>query len=220
MQRSWREDPDKLTFITALPPQNIDSRHFEEIKEGEFDNAETLAGDVNLFLCELAEDKEEDDDNIDDYDKSRNNSEGNSAPRYSGEVELMVAVPSHRGKGMGKAALLSFLRYVLEHADELAEQIHTSRQPQSQSQKGQSSAKPELAKLTVKINKDNITSLGLFDSIGFGRIGGSDAVNYFGEVEFEMAIGADSRMKIDALMAGAGIGNWSEVRYVPMCENS
>ncbi|NWR82301.1 NAT9 acetyltransferase, partial [Furnarius figulus] len=75
MQRSWREDPDKCTFIvldTALWPGQAEES--------------CMVGDVNLFLT-----------NADD-------------PTL-GEVEIMIAEPSYRGRGFGKEATLMMMSY-------------------------------------------------------------------------------------------------------------
>lgn len=54
MQRSWRNDHDKLTFIACLPI----SDGVREVGGGEHDNPERMIGDVNLFLSKADEDEE------------------------------------------------------------------------------------------------------------------------------------------------------------------
>lgn len=95
MQKSWREDQDKLTFIICLPREN--GRKMG-VHGGMEDSPERMVGDINLFLSE-------DEDN-----------EG----QYVGEVEIMIAEKNARGNGLGKRAGLLFLGYVLRHKAEIA----------------------------------------------------------------------------------------------------
>lgn len=84
MQKSWREDNDKLTFLI------LDKRKFEESK----DEIESLVGDTNIFIY-----KEEDD-------------EGQSLK--VGEAEIMIAAKDDRGKGFGYEAMVQMLRYGID----------------------------------------------------------------------------------------------------------
>ena len=87
MQRSWRSDADKLTFIACLATASL----FEdsEVKAGELDSPSQMIGDVNLFLT------------------------ADDSPRTcTGELELMIAPLAHRRRGYGRATVLAFLHYV------------------------------------------------------------------------------------------------------------
>ncbi|KAJ5610494.1 hypothetical protein N7510_007213 [Penicillium lagena] len=115
MQRSWRLDPDKLTFIICRPihipiPPYSEAATSTSTSAGVINNINTaptltpeddsppnMIGDINLFL------------RIDDGD------EGDSAPQLIGEIELMVAEKANQRRGFGRAALLIFLRYIAEH---------------------------------------------------------------------------------------------------------
>ena len=70
MQQSWRNDPDKLTFIVCLPLSKYEVERAPEILyisehstlkmllPGEHDGPERMVGDVNLFLSRDEEDEE------------------------------------------------------------------------------------------------------------------------------------------------------------------
>ncbi|ELT99980.1 hypothetical protein CAPTEDRAFT_212602 [Capitella teleta] len=106
---------------------------------------EAMAGDVNLFLSE------------EDGFKSA-------------EIEIMIAEPKCRGKGMGKEALLAMLRYGI---DEL-----------------------NLILITAKIGFDNEASLKLFTKLGFSEISRSEV---FKEVTLSLPISDEMRKKIQQL---------------------
>ncbi|XP_075435683.1 alpha/beta-tubulin-N-acetyltransferase 9 [Ascaphus truei] len=76
MQRSWREDADKCTFII------LDAERFEQRCPEE----QCMLGDVNLFLTEP----------------------GNPA---LAEIEIMIAEPGFRGRGIGEESVRLMLFY-------------------------------------------------------------------------------------------------------------
>jgi RimJ/RimL family protein N-acetyltransferase len=94
MQRSWRSDADKLTFIICLPKPDQD----KVVMQG---GDEEMIGDINLFLSESEDDDKDDEE------------PGLSPKSVVGEIELMIAVTSLQRKGYGRVALLTFLSYVL-----------------------------------------------------------------------------------------------------------
>ncbi|KAJ5145038.1 hypothetical protein N7448_002430 [Penicillium atrosanguineum] len=89
MQRSWRLDADKLTFITCQPISTANLN-------AESDSPSNMIGDINLFL------------RIDD------GADGLSPPEIVGEIELMIAEKNNQRRGFGKAALLAFMKYIAE----------------------------------------------------------------------------------------------------------
>lgn len=183
MQLSWQTDHDKLTFIACHPLPERSSNNGIVVSQG-YDAPEKMIGDVNLFL-RLA------------YELDGEGEEMLDRPYVRGEIELMIASPSDQGRGFGKATLLAFLQYIKNHTVEILDQY------KSHSQDG--AHKKDVAMrglvLVSKINKSNVKSRGLFESVGFSQVGKED---YFGEIELKLAGGMDSVKPID---------RWCEVGY-------
>lgn len=129
-----------------------------------------MIGDINFFLYPW--DEEDDDDG-----EGQTSSSGPT--RYIGEVDIMIADPKDRGKGLGRATVATFLHYIVHHSAEIL------REYASGEAKGQNSdAKPaELRLLMVKIKANNEGSIALFNSLGFTQQGGT---NYFGEIKMTL----------------------------------
>jgi RimJ/RimL family protein N-acetyltransferase len=163
MQGSWRKDADKLTFIVCLPPSPIPT----SITPGQDDAPSQMLGDINLFLV--------DNDDDEDYDDGTNINTNNNDTTASilGEIELMIALPSHHRKGHGRASLLAFLHYILTNTSAILADYS----------KG---TKTQLSYLRVKISETNTKSIALFESVGFIRT--SAEANYFGEVELRLQV--------------------------------
>lgn len=91
MQRSWREDEDKLTFI--ILSKDLFLSRVPEVSSSLFPNlfqTEAMIGDVNLFI----------------------NHEEKAA-----EAEVMIAEPAARGKGAAAEAIKLIFSYALQTID-------------------------------------------------------------------------------------------------------
>lgn len=187
MQKSWREDGDKLTFIACLnscEAKDVENgergkvcigekeKEKEVVQGGIDDSDDRMIGDVNLFL---SEDDEEDDDN----QSHANEKEGK---KVIGEIEIMIATPEARGKGYGKAILLTFLWYII---------TNTSTILLEYSRKGNASLKF----LRVKIDAENEKSINLFEKVGFTKT--SPKPNYFNEIELRLSPADEASLSKD-----------------------
>ncbi|KMK54541.1 DNA polymerase delta subunit 2 [Aspergillus fumigatus Z5] len=210
MQRSWRQDADKLTFIICLPVPRPRSEHQHQterqeqqlpgsglrLQDGD-DAPGQMLGDINLFL--RVEDEDEDEDE---------NKKGPSCPQIIGEVELMIAEKASQRRGYGRAALLAFLRYVLEHEVDIVGEFVRGT--------GAGATLPgrtdwKFGALSVKIGKENGRSLALFESVGFCKV--SEEPSYFGEFELKRVRKELSLESVDEAMARAGVEGYTEVSY-------
>ena len=159
MQRSWRTDNDKLTFIVCRPREPESASQI--VRGGQDDRPERMIGDINLFLFEP-----EDDDGEQAPDSTKQSN------ALVGEIELMIARKDLHRQGYGRAALLSFTAYILDEWAQIAAEYSSSSEGQS--------PRP-LQYLRVKINQSNARSIALFQSIAFVQT--AAGANYFGEVE-------------------------------------
>lgn len=170
MQRSWRNDADKLTFIVCIHPGE---QYYDEIisaaspiVSGKQDAPEWMVGDVNLFL--------NDDDDEDDEGATINGAIQPDKPKsVIGELEIMIARKDQQGKGLAQETLRAFMSYIQSSLPSILLEYA-----------GQRSA--ILKYLRVKIDKDNLRSLRLFERVGFVRT--SAEPNYFGEVELRTPV--------------------------------
>nr|XP_060620715.1 alpha/beta-tubulin-N-acetyltransferase 9 isoform X3 [Anolis sagrei ordinatus] len=130
MQRSWREDTDKCTFIV------LDTDKWSRQKATE---EECMVGDVNLFLT--------DPENL-----------------KVGEIEIMIAEPSNRGRGFGKEATLIMMSYGMLHLG--------------------------ITIFEAKIGLENEASIGMFKKIHFKEVGVN---NIFQEVTLRIIVDEQER---------------------------
>lgn len=167
MQASWRQDADKLTFIICASPDTptAPSNHSTLVKvtPGTEDAPDRMIGDVNLFLYPC----EECDDDIGQQD-----SHETGKVDAVGELEIMIAQPGARGKGLAKEALQAFIWYISTSLRSILEEYATGTNDMDKLK--------SLSYLRVKIDKDNTQSLRLFKSLEFSQV---SEPNYFGEVE-------------------------------------
>lgn len=190
MQRSWRQDADKLTFIVCRPIASAESSTFQ--LSPEHDSSQNMVGDINLFL------------RVDDGE------EGDAPPEIVGEIELMIAEKVNQGRGFGKAALLTFLRYIVERQAGIVEEF-VNADVEAETVAKLRAASPSLgfSCLSVKIGQANARSLALFESLGFKKI--SVEPNFFGEFELrrtELGLGS-----IDKALETADVDEYREIPY-------
>ncbi|KAI9865917.1 MAG: hypothetical protein M1813_001884 [Trichoglossum hirsutum] len=188
----WMQD-EELRNLTASEPLTLDEEHamqrswqldgdkltfiicLQSVGYGKTE--EDMIGDVNLFLA-----TDGDGDGV------------------VGEVELMIAEKAVRGKGLGRAGLLAFLRFVAVHLEEILREYHGG--VKSKEERGLEYAR-------ARISEGNSRSIGLFESVGFQKV--SEEPNFFGEVELRMAGLTVGR--IDALLERHGVLGYQETEY-------
>ena len=184
MQKSWRLDHDKLTFIATLPPSALQN----SVKNGEVavssirNEIDRMLGDVNLFLVEDGEDQA---------------AEGSS---IVGEVEIMIARDDLQGKGYGKAVLQAFLWYIVQNQERILREYVEGAQLKSGL---------GLRFLRVKIDVNNARSIKLFEGVGFRKI--SEKPNYFNELELRWDFDLETTRR---LLQQADDSNLKEGPYV------
>jgi Acetyltransferase (GNAT) domain len=213
MQESWRKDADKLTFIICQPlPTPKDARRLSHIQPRTHDSAEQMIGDVNLFLSLSNTDTTSDPDAEDDAPAHESPPEivSNPAIKVTGELEVMIADADSKRRGYGRAALITFLRYIATHQSSITNEF---LKPHVDFPPGSPPLTTKSFSLTAKISASNTASLALFRSLGFIATGDGKA-NYFGEYQLQLPTGLlDSMAGMEAMMARYGIEGYREVAY-------
>ncbi|ROW06147.1 hypothetical protein VMCG_04607 [Cytospora schulzeri] len=165
-QESWRESHDKLTFILCQPITDSDGSK-TSVGAGEVDIPDKMIGDINFFLYPWDDDEDEQDGT---------NESSQVRPSYcTGEIDIMIASQNDRGRGLGKAAVTTFLHYIWSNLDAILSEYQSSSPGQIEG-----APRLKLKLLMAKIKATNAHSIALFKSLGFKQEGD---VNYFGEVK-------------------------------------
>lgn len=148
MQRDWESDERKCTFIVTVLDDDarraLEEHGREHVLGPEFvrDGLARMAGDVNLFL------RERDDDD----DDARGSLEA--------ELDVMIAAPEHRRRGLGTEAVRLAMVYGVETLD--------------------------VTRFFVKIHDSNNSSKRLFrGTLGYRECGRAEC---FRETEFEWTL--------------------------------
>ncbi|KAK4171960.1 GNAT domain-containing protein, partial [Triangularia setosa] len=165
-QQSWRTSTDKLTFIICTPLPSSPQFPVTTVPD-DADIPSKMIGDVNLFLY-----------------PSEDDFSSEAAPpipkEVVGEVDIMIASPEHRGKGLGEKAVRAFVGYIWEKRREITKE-YISDKMEDGAEQGSVEA-PKLKMLMAKIGEGNECSIKLFrDKLGWEQEGER---NYFGELKF------------------------------------
>jgi RimJ/RimL family protein N-acetyltransferase len=156
-----------------------------------------MIGDVNLFLYD---DDDEDDEDANAAEKVKNGEE-TPEKHVLGELEIMVASQAHRGQGLAQETLRAFMAYIQSVLPGMLTEY---------SQNSEEVGKAAVLKyLRVKIDKDNVRSLALFERLGFVRIAAEP--NYFGEVELRTSVVGGKLGDVERKVGLEGVG--VRVRY-------
>ncbi|KAF7313073.1 Acyl-CoA N-acyltransferase [Mycena kentingensis (nom. inval.)] len=139
MQRKWREDADKLTFI-VLARQADDLLDVKLAPQDPRIQALRMIGDVNIFLHGESQDDEE----------------------FYAEAEAMIAEREFRRKGCAREALQLLLGYATQSSVG-SFLCHASLSATD----GPSPLPISPASLLVRISDSNVPSIKLFESLGF-----------------------------------------------------
>lgn len=126
-----------------------------------------MIGDINFFLHPWDDD--------DDQEQGGTGADGQGCCYCTGEVDIMIAGKDDRGRGLGKAAVSTFLHYIWSNLDAVLGEYRAL----SPGWEGKA-PRLELKQLMAKIKATNAHSIALFRSLGFVQDGD---VNYFGEIK-------------------------------------
>ncbi|KAI8630175.1 hypothetical protein F5Y19DRAFT_56728 [Xylariaceae sp. FL1651] len=202
-QQSWRVASDKLTFILCKPVQpDADEAASERydmptVYAGEVDMPSRMIGDVNLFLTPCDDEME----NIAVEEETDEADEKNTCCYCKGEIDIMIAAPETRRKGIGKAAVRALLQFLAKNYDAIMSEYSAGLLPSPHPSSPDAvptpasdghgeggggagtkanAPKARLAKLVAKVHAENVGSIRLFEQLNFRQDGGP---NYFNEVQ-------------------------------------
>ncbi|KAF8348526.1 N-acetyltransferase 9-like protein [Amanita rubescens] len=154
MQQNWLLDEDKLTFIILSNPDVLDPSNEETIAPSDPRiRLLPMVGDVNIFLHgTLASGRAGD---------STEKSEGNEIEDddFEAEVEIMIAEPAYRRRGLAQEALQLMLSYATGTPRLFRVDTDCRSTP--------SPLHIPAAYLVTRITESNEPSIRLFEKLGF-----------------------------------------------------
>jgi len=153
-QISWREDELKLTFIIVDKTREIHSMAGDAIDS---QTKRALAGDCNLFFH-----SQYNEEFIEELKEKKHPLASKIDPQNAynvGEIEIMIAEPESRGKGLAKESLKLLMVYAVQNLN--------------------------TAKFIAKIGEENGESRNLFKKLNYDQVG---EPNVFNEVAMELVI--------------------------------
>ncbi|KAL4262030.1 acetyltransferase family protein [Pleurotus pulmonarius] len=172
MQEKWQIDEDKLTFIILAPnhpPSGGEAHKVCLNLLGPSDpklESMPMIGDVNLFLKGSRRDNRQDVDVEDDFEA---------------EVEIMIAEPDFRRKGLAIEALQLMLGYATTGSPSGVFPASSEPEPQHTLHHRSESPLPVPPRsLVTRISESNTPSIKLFEKLGFAI---TKRVEVFREVE-------------------------------------
>ncbi|EPS95687.1 hypothetical protein FOMPIDRAFT_1131879 [Fomitopsis schrenkii] len=152
MQQKWREDEDKLTFIVLANEARLSADDATDSTESDWLKTLPMVGDVNLFLKGNPSDED-----------------------FEAEVEIMIAEPAYRRRGLAHTVLQLFLSYATSAAKASATTNLAGIPPIPRT------------RLVARIGMQNAPSIALFEKLGFVE---TKRVEVFGELEMRWRAGA------------------------------
>ncbi|KAL0069310.1 hypothetical protein AAF712_003675 [Marasmius tenuissimus] len=189
MQRKWREDEDKLTFIILAKTSDVQSASGQVSHQDPQIVNLPMVGDVNLFLSgDLSTMTTEPRNDIDEADEFTAEAEimiagGNSGTSSSSLLNASSVESAYRRKGMAHEALLLMFRYATARGLEHFSDSPPTEQPSLPDVDDDFPSLPTPIPpryLLTRITESNEASIQLFQKLGFKV---TKRVEVFGEVE-------------------------------------
>ncbi|KAF5341548.1 hypothetical protein D9758_012574 [Tetrapyrgos nigripes] len=176
MQRKWRDDEDKLTFIIlAREPNEGPSPPFND-DEASTDASDPcleslpMVGDVNLFFSgTLNPEKAISEPSNDITNPDGRDADGDDEDAFSAEAEIMIAEPAYRRRGFAFEAL----QLMLQYASGCPPGVFSLQPCTETSFTSERSSFPSLPNaippdsLLTRISENNMASISLFENLGF-----------------------------------------------------
>lgn len=185
--------------------------------------AQITWSETSTCTCYSSQETREIDANYPSFLRVDDGLEGESPPQIVGEIELMIAEKNNQRRGFGRAALLMFMRYIVQYQGAILEEfisgggvdvdtvrkLRTGVEAEASENEMATTSTLEFECLSVKIGKDNVRSLALFEGLEFEKV--DSEPNYFGEFELrrkELSLGG-----VDGALGKAGVKGFVALPY-------